>query len=69
MLTTSKIGSFLSKLITITMEDPMQIKGGAELATIFYIFSLPTKFMEAPMVVVNTQVDELKSLVTLNPIP
>jgi hypothetical protein len=47
----------------------MQIKGGVELATIFYIFSLPTKFVEAPMVVVSTQAYELELYVTLKPIP
>jgi hypothetical protein len=52
--------------IVITIEELEPIRGGAKLTTVSCTFFLPTKYMEVPIVVVSTQVEELEEPINPN---
>jgi hypothetical protein len=61
--------SFQSELVVTTTKDPEPIRGGTKLAIISCTLSLPTKYMEVPIVTICIHVEGLKKPITPKPIP
>jgi hypothetical protein len=51
------------------MNEPILIRGGVKITTIFCTFFFPTKLVEVFVIVVNTHVEKLEEHVTPKPIP
>jgi hypothetical protein len=49
-----------SELVINTTKELEPIRGGAELAIVSCTLSLPTKYMEVPIVIISTQIERLE---------
>ncbi len=63
MQVAARATSSQNELIVTTSEEPKPIDGGAKLAIVSCTLPLPTKLVEIPIVVVNTQVEALEKLI------
>ncbi len=59
--------SIWNELIVTTIKEPKPIKGGTKLAIISYTLSLPTNYVEIPIVTISTQVEGLEKPITPKP--